>query len=175
MGPYVQGSVPGTLPATSIEGFTGTWAPATISTATVGFATYVFTPDAGQCALPGSLTIEVTAIPCPAATTWTGFVDNDWFNAANWNPAVPCATTAVTVPQVLINLPNLWRPTDVASITIESGASFIGSEFLTVGNALVKQNFPVPGYHYISSPFRQLPSTRYSLEQNAVCAYRMMS
>ena len=36
------------LPATSTNGITGTWSPATISTATVGTTTYTFTPAAAS-------------------------------------------------------------------------------------------------------------------------------
>ncbi|MGL2967567.1 choice-of-anchor L domain-containing protein [Flavobacterium sp. XGLA_31] len=45
------------LPNTSLEGYTGTWSPATVNTNTTG--TYLFTPDVGQCAANGSLTITV--------------------------------------------------------------------------------------------------------------------
>jgi hypothetical protein len=63
-------------------------------------------------------------------------------------------------------------PAAVASITINSGASFIGSEFLTTGVANVYRDFPVPGYHYISSPvmgktFGQV----FPLAQNQVWGY----
>jgi gliding motility-associated-like protein len=46
-----------TLPSTSIEGNAGTWLPAIDNTVTT---TYTFTPDAGLCALQGSLTVTVT-------------------------------------------------------------------------------------------------------------------
>ena len=47
------------LPATSNNGIPGTWAPATISTSTVGTSTYTFTPTAGQCADVTTLTVTV--------------------------------------------------------------------------------------------------------------------
>ena len=58
IGPLCNGetTVP-SLPTTSNEGFTGTWSPATINTVTTG--TYIFTPDAGQCANSGNLTVTV--------------------------------------------------------------------------------------------------------------------
>jgi hypothetical protein len=173
LGPYVQGSVPGTLSGTSLNGITGSWSPATISTATVGFATYTFTPNAGQCAFGATMSIEVTAIPCNAVETWNGSVSSDWFNTANWTPAaVPCATTAVTVPAGSANYPTLVAPASIASITVESGASFIGSEYLTTGNALVKQSFPITGYHYISTPVQMTTfNSVFPLNQNFVWAY----
>lgn len=53
------------FPATSLEGFTGSWtlggaAVTTIDTNTSGMSTYVFTPDAGQCASEGSLEVMIT-------------------------------------------------------------------------------------------------------------------
>jgi gliding motility-associated-like protein len=47
-----------TLPTTSLEGITGTWSPAVNTTATT---TYTFTPNAGQCANPTTLTVNVGA------------------------------------------------------------------------------------------------------------------
>ena len=47
-----------TLPATSLEGIIGTWSPAINTTATT---TYTFTPNAGQCAVPTTLTVDVGA------------------------------------------------------------------------------------------------------------------
>ncbi|MBM3455297.1 MAG: hypothetical protein FJX80_09140, partial [Bacteroidetes bacterium] len=44
IGPYCQGTTPGTLPTTSNNGIAGSWSPATISTSTIGTQTYNFTP-----------------------------------------------------------------------------------------------------------------------------------
>ncbi len=53
------------LPTTSNNGVTGTWSPAIDPTTTT---TYTFTPDAGQCALPTTMTIAVNPIPTVAFT-----------------------------------------------------------------------------------------------------------
>jgi gliding motility-associated-like protein len=58
IGPLCLGSQAPDLPATSIEGITGTWNPATIDMTATG--TYTFTPDAGQCAIEASMVIEIT-------------------------------------------------------------------------------------------------------------------
>ena len=50
------GAVP-ILPATSLNGITGTWSPAVISNTTAG--TYVFTPSSGVCATQVSLNITI--------------------------------------------------------------------------------------------------------------------
>ena len=57
VGPYCFGATIPALPLTSIEGITGTWAPAINNTSTT---TYTFTPTAGQCATTASLTITIT-------------------------------------------------------------------------------------------------------------------
>jgi gliding motility-associated-like protein len=45
------------LPTTSLQGYTGTWSPSVISNTASG--TYTFTPSAGQCAAPGTLSVTV--------------------------------------------------------------------------------------------------------------------
>ena len=65
LGPYCEGDVGGTLPLTSLEGFTGIWSPALINTSTSGSSTYTFTVDVGQCALGGTMDVEVTAPTTP--------------------------------------------------------------------------------------------------------------
>ena len=60
--PICVGASLSALPTTSNEGVTGTWSPALNNSATT---TYTFTPDAGQCANPQSLTINVNPIVTP--------------------------------------------------------------------------------------------------------------
>jgi subtilisin-like proprotein convertase family protein len=62
LGPYCQGSIPGVLPTTSTNGITGTWSAA-ISTAAAGSVVYTFTPTAGLCASPTTMTVFVNAAP----------------------------------------------------------------------------------------------------------------
>src|SRR5260370_434340 len=66
IGPLCQNSTAPALPATSNNGFAGTWNPATISTATVGTTTYTFTPS-DPCAT--TTTIDITVIPTATSTT----------------------------------------------------------------------------------------------------------
>ena len=56
--PICSGSTAPTLNGTSPNGVNGTWLPATISNTADG--SYVFTPNAGQCALPQTLAVTVT-------------------------------------------------------------------------------------------------------------------
>ena len=62
LGPYCQGATPGILPATSSNNITGAWT-STLSTAVIGSVVYTFTPTAGQCASPATMTVVVSAAP----------------------------------------------------------------------------------------------------------------
>jgi hypothetical protein len=79
----------------------------------------------------------------------------------------------VLIPAGAIHYPTLTYPAVVNSITIESGASFIGAEYLTVGNAIVKRNFPAPDYHYLSSPVLSTTfGSVFPINQSSIWAYR---
>jgi gliding motility-associated-like protein len=59
VGPYCSGAS-FSLPSSSIEGFTGSWSPAIVSTATTN---YSFTPSVGQCATTTNLSVTINPIP----------------------------------------------------------------------------------------------------------------
>ncbi len=98
LGAYCVGDTPGALLGTSLEGITGTWLPATISTALAGTSTYTFTFDAGQCALGTTMDVEIIAPTIPtftqiapvcinsAAPTLPGTSDNGI--TGTWSPAI---------------------------------------------------------------------------------------
>jgi len=128
-GPYCVGSTPAALPATSLNGITGWWSPAVISTASEGTSTYTFTPDAGQCAGIYTTDIVVTteiaptfaaagpycvgATPATLQSTSTNGITGTWSPAAistasagtttyTFTPnAGQCATT--TTMNVVVN------------------------------------------------------------------------
>ena len=58
-GPFCLNSTAPALPVISEDGITGTWNPSEIDTKTEGTTDYIFTPDAGQCALPYTLSITI--------------------------------------------------------------------------------------------------------------------
>jgi hypothetical protein len=62
---YCQNATPTALPATSSNGFKGTWNPSVISTATVDTIRYTFTPLADQCAATTSIKITVKSRETP--------------------------------------------------------------------------------------------------------------
>lgn len=91
-----------TLPATSTNGITGTWNPATVNNTLT--TTYTFTPDANQCATTATLTITVTpnitptfnSIPdvCYGSTAPTLLTTSTNGITGTWNPAIVSNTTA---------------------------------------------------------------------------------
>lgn len=106
-GPFALDMSLGTLPAVSKNGITGTWNPPTISTSEVGFFTFTFTPDDGQCATTATMVIEITN----TSRVWdyqrnvypTVKIGTQWWMAANlkttiYNNGDPINTT---VPETL--------------------------------------------------------------------------
>ena len=130
------------LPVTSLEGITGSWAPALNNTATT---TYTFTPDAGQCATTNTLTITVnpnitptfnpvasicagaTLSPLPTTSiqgitgSWSPALNNTATTTYTFTPdAGQCATTNTLTITVNPNVTPTFTP--VASIC--AGAAF---------------------------------------------------
>jgi gliding motility-associated-like protein len=85
---YCQNSTAPVLPSTSKEGITGTWSPASINIAVPGTATYIFTPAAGSCSAPVSLSITVVGIVTPTFPT----IGNSYCQNAS-PPALPGVST----------------------------------------------------------------------------------
>jgi hypothetical protein len=84
VGPLCQNSTAPTLPLTSNNGITGTWSPATINTATAGTTTYTFTPAAGQCALPFTMSIVITPEVTPTFTQVGPLCQNSTAPTLTW-------------------------------------------------------------------------------------------
>ena len=61
IGPLCLNSIAPALPVTSENGISGTWSPAVINTSVSGTGTYLFTPDAGQCGLPVTISIKIAS------------------------------------------------------------------------------------------------------------------
>jgi uncharacterized delta-60 repeat protein len=98
------GSTLAALPTTSTNGVAGTWSPALDNTATT---TYTFTPSAGQCASPSTMTISVTPNTAPAFTQVASICSGSTLAAlpttstngvtGTWSPALNnTATTTYT-------------------------------------------------------------------------------
>ncbi|GAP42745.1 protein containing Por secretion system C-terminal sorting domain [Lentimicrobium saccharophilum] len=116
------------------------------------------------------ITVEPQVISC-TETTWTGLIDEGWFNIGNWDPCVPTAETDVTIPGGVPNFPTLTVPAECASILILDGGSFIGAENLTVAEAEVQRYFANSDFHFLSSPVTNINfGTVFPLNQDAVWA-----
>ncbi len=104
---FCSGTLAPSLPATSLEGISGTWSPATISNAASG--NYVFTPDPilFPCALPQTLPVTVTPMVAPS---FSGI------------PAVVCqGAPAPVLPLISSNatpITGTWSPFPVDTSTL---------------------------------------------------------
>jgi uncharacterized protein (TIGR02145 family) len=115
---FCQDDTPPTLPMpTNDPPITGTWSPATISTAAAGISSYTFTPTAGQCAAPDVLSVNVTALLIPAFAPKYTYCQGS-------NPALPAEPNGLTGTWVpaLINTttigitPYTFNPTGACSV-----------------------------------------------------------
>ncbi|MGQ3232466.1 MAG: T9SS type A sorting domain-containing protein, partial [Flavobacterium sp.] len=130
-----------TLPATSNNGITGTWSPAINNAATT---TYIFTPNAGQCAISASMTVVVNnnvtptftqiAPICQGGTFTLPTTSNNGINGT-WSPAVnnTATTTYVFMPNagecavfttMTVNVTNGVTPTFTQVPAICQGGTF---------------------------------------------------
>ena len=104
IGPLCENSAAPSLPATSLEGITGSWSPATVSTTTTGVTTYTFTPDdPTQCALVETLDINVTPEVTPSFTAIGPLCENSAV------PSLPATS--------LEGITGSWSPTTVSTTT----------------------------------------------------------
>lgn len=138
--PICAGAALSALPTTSTNGVNGAWSPALNNSATT---TYTFTPAAGQCALPTTMTITVNpnAIPvftqvapiCAGATlaalptssnngisgTWAPALNNTATTTYTFTPTAGlCATTATMT--IVVNPPTLPLFTQVPPVCIHT-------------------------------------------------------
>ena len=136
-----QNATPPVLPTTSLNSFTGTWSPA-VSTATVGTATYTFTPTAGQCASTTTLTVTTIAPLVPT------------FNAVS---AVCLNSTAPVLPTNSTNttpIPGAWSPsvsTSVAGTAVYTFTPVSGQCATTANLSIVTTTSILPTFAAIPS------------------------
>src|SRR5665811_1790289 len=124
-----------TLPVTSLNGITGTWAPAFDNTATT---LYTFTPDAGQCAATATLTITVD----PAVTPTFDPI-----------PAICSGAPAIILPTTSLNgITGSWAPafdntttTEYTFTPDEGQCATTATLTITVDPAVLPTFDPIPG------------------------------
>jgi hypothetical protein len=139
--PICSGATLAPLPTTSLNGITGTWAPALNNTATI---TYTFTPNAGQCATTATLTITVNPNVIPTFTPVAPICSGDVLNplpttslngiTGTWAPVLnnsatitytftPTAGLCATTTTLTITVNATVTPTFTAVAPVCSGAT----------------------------------------------------
>src|SRR6185369_6482372 len=114
--PLCQNSTAPSLPGTSNNSITGTWSPATISTATAGTTVYTFTPDAGQCATNQTMSIVVDPQITP---TFTQIGPLCQFSTASTLPAT--SNNSVTGTWIPATISTATAGTTVYTFTPDAG------------------------------------------------------
>jgi gliding motility-associated-like protein len=111
--PICSGATLNALPTTSTDGYSGTWSPALNNIAST---TYIFTPNAGECALSTNLLVEVKPLPDFTITegcigggyTLTAIENNPGNSTYAWyspsNTIIGTASTAVISTPGIYNL-----------------------------------------------------------------------
>ncbi len=114
-----------TLAAVSNNGISGTWSPAINNTMTT---VYTFTPTAGHCANPASMTVNVGSIVNPTFSQWGPYCQNDIIIqvilpetsnegiTGTWNPAM--VSTSISGNIVHTFTPNPGQCATNSSMTI---------------------------------------------------------
>ncbi len=72
---YCENVTPEALPTTSDNGISGTWSPSVISTTSSG--TYIFTPNADECAMTFTLAVTIEPETTPEFTLTDTYCEND--------------------------------------------------------------------------------------------------
>ena len=108
LGPYCKDAIPGILPlsSTNSPAITGTWIPAIINTSTPGTFVFTFTPDAGQCADPATMSVVINP---PVLPTFVPI------------PPICLNATPVVLPNNSTNSPPItgsWNPNPVNTSTL---------------------------------------------------------
>jgi len=104
-GALCQNSSAPALPAASINGITGIWMPTVINTTIAGTYTYIYTPDANQCASPTTMDITINPQIIPAFSAISSLCLN--------------STPPVLSPVSLDGITGTWNPATI-NTTVDS-------------------------------------------------------
>ncbi|MPM30014.1 hypothetical protein SDC9_76556 [bioreactor metagenome] len=121
---YCQDDAELTLPASSDNGITGTWTPATIATTVPGSAEYTFTPDAGQCAKVVKTTVIINS-KTTSTVTVSSCASYNWFGTDY--------TTSGSYTHVIANAAGC-DSTITLNLTIFPDYSFIENQSICSGD-----------------------------------------
>ena len=110
-----------------------------------------------------STRVKVTAYLSGKNTTWTGAVNNDWNNAANWTEGVPCSISNTTITDVSTapNYPIITTNTACKNIVFEPGAAVLGLQYLSYEKAFVKTSLRRNIWYTLTAPLKEMYSGDY--------------
>src|SRR5688572_174069 len=132
------GTVP-TLPTTSTNGITGVWNPAIVDNQNAGV--YTFTPTAGQCAVPATLSVTITPNITPTFTFGTSLT----ICAGGTVPTLPTTSnngiTGVWSPAVVSN-----TTSGVYTFTPTAGQCATTATFTVTVNPIITPSFDINTY-----------------------------
>lgn len=157
-----------TLPTTSDNGITGTWAPAIDNTATT---LYTFTPDSGQCATTATMTVVVnpvisptfdpvadicsgdalTALPITSTNgvtgTWAPALNNTATTTYTFTPSGGQCANPATLTIVVNPLPIMTCPADITVCGSQAVSYTVSADFGSIDVNLTQStsNVPVAG------------------------------
>jgi M6 family metalloprotease-like protein len=117
-----SGATLAALPTTSLNGFTGTWAPALSNTVTT---TYTFTPGAGQCATTTTMTIIINPIPVLMPSAIPATICNGASSSLSATSSINPATFIWT-PGSLNGTPVSVTPASTTTYTITGNVTSTG-------------------------------------------------
>lgn len=117
---------------------------------------------------------QFTVTSTSTTTTWDGETNTDWATASNWNNGIPAADINVVIPSGLSNFPSVTEATTINNLTIESDATLIGAENITVnGTTTVKRTLDTGSWQYISSPVTGATANDIKITTEGQAAYMM--
>jgi gliding motility-associated-like protein len=168
-----------TLPTSSNNGVTGTWSPALNNTATT---TYTFTPTAGQCASPTTMTVNVNPSTTPTFTTWGPYCQNEILIqvmlpttsnegiTGTWNPGMVSTAVAGNIVHTFTPNPGQCANTTTMTVIVNplSAPQFNPIEGICVGEQI---NLPSSANNGISGTWspaiNNTATTTYTFTPNA--------
>ena len=161
IGPLCQNSNAPALPATSTNGITGTWSPASIITSGAGTTTYTFTPSAGQCAVVVTMDVVVNAQTTPVFTQIGPLCQNSNAPAlpttstngitGTWSPATINTAIAGTTAYTFTPTSGQCATTATMTITVTSGFSVVIPDVKPLNYPGIAYNTVYPEYAPASS------------------------
>lgn len=138
-----------TLPTTSTNGITGTWSPATISSAVAGTTSYNFTATPGQCASNTSISVTVVAPTLPSfdpiQPVCVGASVSLPTNSTNgitgtWSPAVSTNSSGTTSYTFTPNDLSCTQTTTIDVTVVDQPVADVSADVLA-GNSVLTVTF----------------------------------